>query len=146
MLKFFYIFQFIVISISLSSILTLKFNPPDGHILSTKNRLQRKAVLSVLIAFQFSISPTCALNEFQSGDASLGIEAQDNLESLSVPGRPLKFQEADLLPTIEPDNDNPFSVTLKLIPSYKYFKIISKEYSSRSTRYSGEDNLFAPLQ
>lgn len=37
--------------------------------------------------------------------------------------------------------------TLKSIPSYKYFRAISKEYSSRSTDYrEGKENLFAPFQ
>ena len=38
-----------------------------------------------------------------------------------------------------------FDKVLKLIPSWKYYKIIANEYSRRSTDYTGEENLLAPL-
>ena len=40
-----------------------------------------------------------------------------------------------------------FEDMLQLIPSYKYFKIITKEYSSRSTKYEeGKENWGAAFQ
>ena len=43
--------------------------------------------------------------------------------------------------------DDTISLTLKLIPSTKYFKAIAQEYSSRSTTYKpGQENLFSPFQ
>ena len=40
---------------------------------------------------------------------------------------------------------NEFDKLLDLVPSWKYYKLISDEYSKRSTQYSGEANLLAPL-
>ena len=43
-------------------------------------------------------------------------------------------------------DDSTVTTVLKLIPSYKYFKIIAKEYSSRSTSYvEGKEDLLAPF-
>lgn len=58
-----------------------------------------------------------------------------------VPSRPTVIS----LPEERP-SDNQIETVLNLIPSWKYFKIIAKEYSSRSTSYrEGQENLMAPF-
>ena len=61
----------------------------------------------------------------------------------TVPSRKVKVTMADGLKSNGPIDD----FLLQSIPSYKYFKIINKEYSSRSTTYvEGEENPFAAFQ
>ena len=43
------------------------------------------------------------------------------------------------------EGKNEVDEILDLIPSWKYFKIISQEYSRRSADYTGDDNMLAPL-
>lgn len=66
----------------------------------------------------------------------------DRTVSCSVPSRPRIIA----MPAEEESSGNPIDAVFKLIPSTKYFKIISQEYSSRALGYDGKDNLFAPLQ
>ena len=61
----------------------------------------------------------------------------------TVPSRKVKVTMADGVKSNGPIED----FLLQNIPSYKYFKIINKEYSSRSTAYvEGEENPFAAFQ
>ena len=61
----------------------------------------------------------------------------------TVPSRKVKVTMADGMKSNGPIDD----FLLQNIPSYKYFKIINKEYSSRSTAYvEGEENPFAAFQ
>ena len=61
----------------------------------------------------------------------------------TVPSRKVKVTMADGMKSNGPIDD----FLLQNIPSYKYFKIINKEYSSRSTTYvEGEENPFAAFQ
>lgn len=70
--------------------------------------------------------------------------------SQNVPNRKFVISTKDLekftASSTGAEDADSFDTVLKLIPSYKYFKIIGKEYSSRSTAYTGLDNPFAPLQ
>lgn len=74
-----------------------------------------------------------------------------NEVSLTVPSREIviKMPEEDLKTRTDGKNAKQvesFDEVLKLIPSYKYFKIIAKEYSSRSSSYKeGDENLMAPF-
>ena len=75
------------------------------------------------------------------------LELQKTGVSATVPTRPTIIAAPEL--NTPPTTINPESLegVLNLIPSYKYFKIISKEYSSRSTNYvEGKENLLSPFQ
>jgi len=78
------------------------------------------------------------------------LELQKAGVSATVPSRPTIISEKEIsIPPSSSANTNPESLEgiLNLIPSYKYFKIISKEYSSRSTNYvEGRENLLSPFQ
>ena len=78
------------------------------------------------------------------------LELRNNGVSATVPTRPTIIAAPELLiPPTTSTTSNPESLEtiLNLIPSYKYFKIISKEYSSRSTNYvEGKENLLSPFQ
>lgn len=72
---------------------------------------------------------------------------RDQGESATVPSRRVKISETELNVDSKDLSDESFDSILKLIPSYKYFKVISKEYSSRSSNYiEGKENLLAPFQ
>ena len=61
----------------------------------------------------------------------------------TVPSRQVKVTMADAMKSTNPVDQ----FLLDSIPSYKYFKVINKEYSSRSTRYKeGKENPFAAFQ
>lgn len=69
-----------------------------------------------------------------------------NEVSANVPTRTTRVA-LDPKDSVISSDDSIAMQTMKLIPSYKYFKAISKEYSSRSTDYEeGKENLFAPFQ
>lgn len=78
-----------------------------------------------------------------------GIDGKNEV-SKTVPSREIviKMPEEDLKTTDGKDikQVESFDEVLKLIPSYKYFKIIAKEYSSRSSSYKeGDENMMAPF-
>mmetsp|Transcript_29244 Transcript_29244/g.64908 ORF Transcript_29244/g.64908 Transcript_29244/m.64908 type:complete len:166 (-) Transcript_29244:74-571(-) len=65
--------------------------------------------------------------------------------SLNVPSRPTVIALDEDEWKVKADDDAVTTV-LKLIPSYKYFKIIAKEYSSRSSNYvEGQDSMLSPI-
>jgi len=75
------------------------------------------------------------------------VEKEDNAISLTVPSRPTIIALPDEAAVSKEGDVDSFEEVLKLIPSWKYFKIIAKEYSSRSTNYQeGKENLFSPFQ
>ena len=90
----------------------------------------------------------CPINPCYS-DYLDGIDGKNEI-SLIVPSRDItiKIPDEDLQVQSTKNGDQVESIeeVLKLIPSWKYFKIIAKEYSSRSTNYKeGEENLMAPF-
>jgi len=102
----------------------------------------KKSMISGLLAMTTVINPCYA---------SLldGIEGSNDV-SMTVPSRNvvIKIPDEDLLIKPDPNAKQVESVeeVLKLIPSWKYFKIIAKEYSSRSSTYKeGNENLMSPF-
>jgi hypothetical protein len=72
------------------------------------------------------------------------VDAIDNI-SLNVPSRTSIITAPIEEEYLDQGGPVSFERVLKLIPSYKYFKVIMKEYSSRSASYNGQDNLMAPF-
>lgn len=109
------------------------------------NGLKYKVFISKIIVIGSIMNP---INPCY-GDYLDGIEGKNDI-SLIVPSREItiKIPEEDLqVQSIQKGEQvESFEEVLKLIPSWKYFKIIAKEYSSRSTNYrEGQENLMAPF-
>jgi hypothetical protein len=68
--------------------------------------------------------------------------------SLNVPSRKTVIEAPKAVdPNAKVDVMKDPEGVLYLIPSYKYFKVIAKEYSSRSSKYvEGQENLLSPFQ
>ena len=106
------------------------------------NMMMKKSMMSSLIAMTVVMNPCYA-------DYLDGIDGSNEV-SLIVPSRKvvIKIPDDDLQAKPDPTAKQVESIdeVLKLIPSWKYFKIIAKEYSSRSSSYKeGEENLIAPF-
>lgn len=100
---------------------------------------------------QVLIPPSFAADEY-FGDTSTSV-GSINLNIFNSPEaqakkRELAKQRAAMAQSAEKSSEKDlteFGQVLELIPSWKYYKIISQEYSKRSSGYSGEVNLLAPL-
>lgn len=131
--------------------------------LSTRTLWIRKCLAPILVGSSVALAPgipilTVSANDKVSGgeqhrllvsSVAISIEA-DSSETEDVSANvPSRRTVVTLDPKDSVIEETEFigMKTLKLIPSYKYFKAISKEYSSRSTHYKeGDENLFAPFQ
>lgn len=131
--------------------------------LSTRTLWIRKCLAPILVGSSVALAPgipilTVSANDKVSGgeqhrllvsSVAISIEA-DSSETEDVSANvPSRRTVVTLDPKDSVIEETEFigMKTLKLIPSYKYFKAISKEYSSRSTDYKeGDENLFAPFQ
>lgn len=114
----------------------------------------KKFMVAGLLVSSLSSNPLSAyagIDDENFGDTSSSVGSIDfNIfrSQRSVEESKLKVQEK--LMTIQSQSgiqgsENDFDKVLSLIPSWKYYKIISNEYSKRSTGYTGEPNLLAPL-
>ena len=85
----------------------------------------------------------------QPSYGDIDIDSNNNDVSLIVPSRKtiVKIPDEDKNVQVNPNEQiESIDQVLNLIPSWKYFKIISKEYSSRSTTYKeGQENYGAPF-
>jgi hypothetical protein len=131
--------------------------------LSTRTLWIRKCLAPILVGSGLALAPgipilTVSANDKVSGgeqhrllvsSVAISIEA-DSSETEDVSANvPSRRTVVTLDPKDSVIEETEFigMKTLKLIPSYKYFKAISKEYSSRSSDYKeGDENLFAPFQ
>lgn len=106
------------------------------------NNIMKKS-MSSLLAMSVVINPTTTYADYLDG-----IEGTNDV-SMTVPSRNvvIKIPDEDLQVKRDPTKQvESVDEVLKLIPSWKYFKIISKEYSSRSLNYKeGEENLLSPF-
>jgi hypothetical protein len=128
-------------------------SPRSEQLYAQKDRKYSKMV-SILAGLSILSSSIMLPNSIGAIDIDmdqlppLKTASRDEDFSQNVPNRKLIISKKDFedLSPVESDDKESLQTILKLVPSYKYFKIISKEYSSRSTSYSGDDNLFAPFQ
>ena len=85
----------------------------------------------------------------QPSYGDIDIDSNNNDVSLIVPSRKtiVKIPDEDKNVQVNPNEQiESIDQVLNLIPSWKYFKIIAKEYSSRSTTYKeGQENYGAPF-
>ena len=85
----------------------------------------------------------------QPSYGDIDIDSNNNDVSLIVPSRKtiVKIPDEDKNIQVNPKEQiESIDQVLKLIPSWKYFKIIAKEYNSRSTTYKeGQENYGAPF-
>ena len=122
--------------------------------IASTSSLFRKKLITVCSIISISCSPVITLASIDSTfidqatyPESVGKinKSNDYEESQTVPSRKIIISAKDLESTSS--SDESLETILQLIPSYKYFKIIAKEYSSRSSNYQeGKDNIFAPFQ
>lgn len=127
--------------------------PSSGHGIFHNSLLSHKHVAVSLLAGTFWLS-TCS-NGYASeyfGDTSSSVGSIDfnifRSQSSIDDSRPQimkKLREAEKLSMKEDGEINEVEKILNFIPSWKYYKIISNEYSKRSAGYNGEANLLAPL-
>ena len=99
----------------------------------------------VSAALQFhSPSPCFSLGDDEYfGDTTTSV-GSININIFSPPSSIKKPSiEVNLDDLIEPKNE--LDKLLNNIPSWKYYKIISKEYSRRSSDFNGDVNFLAPL-
>ena len=102
------------------------------------NNIMKKSMMSSLLAMSIVINPTTSYAVEDSNDVSMTVPSRNVV---------IKIPDEDLLAKPDPSKQvESIDEVLKLIPSWKYFKIIAKEYSSRSTNYKeGEENLLSPF-
>ena len=135
---------------------SLLFVPISGGKLRQISRTTRYGAVCIsLSALSFTMIPNLVLSSdgkymdnqlyeriLQEAQRESSPKVDDSQEMETVPNRLTKVTMAD-----GTSSANEFEDILQLIPSYKYFKIIRKEYSSRSTNYEeGKENWFAPFQ
>ena len=120
--------------------------------IASTSSLFRKKLITFCSIISISCSPVLASIDSTFVDQATYPESvgkinksNDYEESQTVPSRKIIISAKDLESTSS--SDESLETILQLIPSYKYFKIIAKEYSSRSSNYQeGKDNIFAPFQ
>jgi hypothetical protein len=120
-------------------------------ILSTPLTLFRRRVATVcsIITLSHFPSVTFAYDESTYLDFVTKSSGKPNEYDINeaVPSRKVVISTKDLELITPPSDEDSLENVLRLIPSYKYFKLISKEYSSRSASYQeGQENLLAPFQ
>ena len=100
----------------------------------------KKSMMTSLLAITLVINPTTSFADVEdSNDVSMIVPSRNVV--IKIPADALQAKSDPNAKQVESVEE-----VLKLIPSWKYFKIIAKEYSSRSTNYKeGEENLMSPF-